>query len=72
MLELTYVSSRAYSINDTPYTISVYRSKEGFTAFCDRDACADQSMKSALETDQDAAISECETQIQSHHSQYHK
>jgi len=71
MADVTFVTSRAFHLEEIPYSISVYRSSEGFTAFCDCHKCADHSMRSAPKADRDSAITECENQIRQHHADFH-
>jgi hypothetical protein len=71
MADISFVTSRAVHLDQIPYSISVYHSHEGFTAFCDCHKCESHNMKSPPKADRDGAISDCEAQIRQHHAEVH-
>jgi hypothetical protein len=71
MTDVSFVTSRAFALGNVPYSISVYRSHEGYTAFCDCHKCESHNMRSSPKPDRDGAISDCEQQIRQHHDEVH-
>jgi hypothetical protein len=71
MSDVTFVTSRAFHMDDVPYSISVYHGHEGFTAFCDCHKCENHNMRSSAKSDRDSAITECENHIRQHHADVH-
>jgi hypothetical protein len=71
MEDVSFVTSRAFRLDEVPYSISVYRSEEGYTAFCDCHKCDNHNMRSTPKSDRDCAITDCEEQIRQHHADVH-
>jgi hypothetical protein len=68
---MDYVTSQAFTLDDVHYSIGVYRSDDGFLAFCDCHKCHAHNMKSTPCADKKAAIRECEDLIRQHHTERH-
>jgi hypothetical protein len=72
MSSTNFVVSRAFSVDDVTYSITVYQFPEGYRAFCDCETCPDHRMKSEAESDKEIAIKSCQLLIREHHQERHQ
>jgi len=71
MSETRFVVSRAFSVDDVTYSITVYQFKDGYRAFCDCETCPTQRMKSEAARDTETAVLKCQFLIRQHHLEHH-
>jgi hypothetical protein len=72
MPDVTLVTSRELPIDDSSYTISLYRNDAGrFYGFWSCGQCATRNLPTVPVADRDKAIQECEDLVRKHHAGSH-
>jgi hypothetical protein len=70
-MKMEFIKSQAFAVDGVEYSIGVYRTDQGYVAFCDCHACQNHNMRSKPSPGPEAAIKECEELISGHHGECH-
>ena len=68
MYDVEFVTSRALTLDDVRYALSVYQSPEGFMAFWECERCPNSAHRTDATPDRDQTIGECERAINCYHA----
>jgi hypothetical protein len=71
MSDVELITSRALTLDDVHYALSIYQSAEGFTAFWECEDCPNSGQRTDAAVDRDQAIEECKRAINNYHVRNH-
>jgi hypothetical protein len=71
MYDVEFITSRALTLDDVRYALSIYQSKEGFMAFWECEDCPNSGQRTSAMTECDQAIEECKRAINNYHVRNH-
>jgi hypothetical protein len=71
MSDVEFITSRALTLDDVHYALSIYQSTEGFMAFWECEDRSNSGHRTNAATDCDQAIEECKRAINKYHVRNH-